>query len=213
MLSTLPAVVIEIRAEGPFEEWKRRLPKGDRIVNTLCAFANGEGGTLWIGIGDTGEVLGVADPQAVVAALTELARHHCEPPVELTTVVVADSGRALVRADVRAAGVRPVAVIAAGVEPIVYVREDSHTRRATSGEARALASMGAKPRIDAAARRVLQAVAALGDPTWSEAARKAGSGPKAFKRALMPLVRGGLVLEKSGKRLWLTPRGHAQLKP
>ena len=48
-----------IDPEGPECEWKVILPRNSRIAHTICAFANGVGGTLWIGVADDGRVVGL----------------------------------------------------------------------------------------------------------------------------------------------------------
>jgi len=47
--------------EGPECEWKERLPRPERLARTLAAFANGVGGSLWVGVTDAGEVVGSSD--------------------------------------------------------------------------------------------------------------------------------------------------------
>ena len=47
----------------------------EEIKRTVVAFANGEGGTIYIGVNDNGEVLGLADADAVCQKITSSCRN------------------------------------------------------------------------------------------------------------------------------------------
>ena len=68
------------RGEGPTVEFKRSLTKD--VGRELCAFANSDGGTILIGVTDTGEIVGVANHNRLKSRLQSTAR-SAEPPVEL----------------------------------------------------------------------------------------------------------------------------------
>ena len=63
-------------------EFKRGIGDMRGVGKTLCAFANGEGGLLVIGVDDTGEIVGVAaSADAVQERLTGLLPTGCGKPV------------------------------------------------------------------------------------------------------------------------------------
>ena len=63
-------------------EFKRGIGDMRGVGKTLCAFANGEGGLLVIGVDDTGEIVGVAaSADAVQERLTGLLHTGCGKPV------------------------------------------------------------------------------------------------------------------------------------
>jgi len=201
-------MTIDFASEGPDVEWKVSLPRADAIVKTLCAFANGTGGTIWIGVDDAGAARGVEQPNAVIENVRELARSALEPAVDLQAKRVRAASADLVRIDVCANPERVVQLH----EGDVYVRDGSSSRPASAQEVRALRrSRGVRPRLDATARKLLGALRAGDPPTRTELGRRARLGPKALKRSLVPLMQAGLVSERPDRRLWLTPRGHAAL--
>lgn len=204
-------MVLDFAREGPTVEWKSELPKNGGIKKSLCALANGTGGTIWIGVDDTGCACGLRDVEATVLTLEAIAREELDPPLELTLSRVRAGGLQLLRVEVPVAAGGLVEVVAKG-ERRVYVRDGTNSRPASQAEVRALArSRDTKVRIDAESRRLLTALAGCQAPTRSELGRKARFGTKALKRALTNLLQAGLVLERADRRLWITPGGHRVL--
>ena len=63
-------------------EFKRGMADLRSVGRTLCAFANGVGGLLVLGVADDGAVVGVdADPDDVQERLTSLLHTGCGKPV------------------------------------------------------------------------------------------------------------------------------------
>ena len=76
-------VVRRTRAgEDAVTEFKRGIGDMRAVGRTLCAFANGAGGLLVLGIDDAGAIVGVsADPEAVQERLTGLLHTGCGKPI------------------------------------------------------------------------------------------------------------------------------------
>jgi hypothetical protein len=60
------------KGEGTRREFKRTLPRDDKVARTLCAFANTRGGLLLVGVTDRKRVHGVHRADDVAG---ELERH------------------------------------------------------------------------------------------------------------------------------------------
>ncbi len=70
--------------EGTKVEFKRDFSdQGHSFAKVMCAFANTEGGILFLGVGDTGNVLGVDKPDEAIRRLTGFAR-SCSPSLSPT---------------------------------------------------------------------------------------------------------------------------------
>ncbi len=70
------------RGEDARTEFKRNLDDFRRIGRTLCAFANGDGGLLVIGVDDSGAVKGVdADPDATQERISNFLHNGCGRPL------------------------------------------------------------------------------------------------------------------------------------
>ena len=66
--------------EGPTVEFKRSLAKD--VGRELCAFANADGGTILVGVSDSGEIVGVTNHNQLKSRVQSAAR-SAEPPIEL----------------------------------------------------------------------------------------------------------------------------------
>jgi predicted HTH transcriptional regulator len=78
--------------EGISLEFKRRVPRPERIAKEIVALANTNGGRIVLGVSDDGSIEGfehIAEQQFLLRQATEA---HCSPPVEYETtrVVVGD---------------------------------------------------------------------------------------------------------------------------
>src|SRR5262245_16438696 len=92
------AEILALIAEGEGKqlEFKSGLPRDERAARTLAAFANTRGGTLLVGIGDRGEVLGAPHPRETARKLRAIASANVEPPVSIDVALVDVDGRPIV---------------------------------------------------------------------------------------------------------------------
>ncbi len=69
-------------------EFKRRFSSLVAVARSLSALANTQGGVLLVGIADDGAVIGLADPQAALEQVQQVAAFHLEPPLNLECQIV-----------------------------------------------------------------------------------------------------------------------------
>ena len=67
--------------EGQQREFKREIDNPKSIAGEIVAFANSEGGQLYIGVDDDGTIAGCPDPAQVKQTLTNVCRDRCRPPI------------------------------------------------------------------------------------------------------------------------------------
>jgi len=84
--------------EGLSLEFKRRVPRPERIAKEIVALANTNGGRIVLGVDDDGTIMGVDDASEEEFLLREATEAHCSPPVtyNMERVVVADRRDAIV---------------------------------------------------------------------------------------------------------------------
>ncbi len=118
--------------ENKTTEFKREYSASVR--NTVIAFANCDGGTLYIGVNDDGSVCGVDDPDSVMLQVTNAIRDTVKPDLTMFVDVRADEvdGKTVVCVEVRRGTARPYYVAGKGVRPEgVFVRQGASTAPAS----------------------------------------------------------------------------------
>ena len=69
------------RGESQHREFKRLLDNPESTAGELVAFANSDGGTLYVGVDDDGSIVGLSDADAAFQTLTNICRDRCIPPI------------------------------------------------------------------------------------------------------------------------------------
>lgn len=82
--------------EDSYTEFKERLDNAESLAGEIVAFANTDGGRLFIGITDDGQVVGVADPDRTSTTLAQICRENVLPAVLPRIEVVEVEGRLVV---------------------------------------------------------------------------------------------------------------------
>lgn len=115
-------------------EFKREFTKD--IAAAAIAFANTEGGHLYVGIEDDGRICGVADPEADLLRIQNLLRDAVRPDITMFSECHAETmeGKAVLVLQVRRGTARPYYLHSKGVRPEgVYVRQGASSVPASLG--------------------------------------------------------------------------------
>ena len=114
--------------ENKRTELKREFTKD--IVKTVIAFANCEGGHLFIGVNDDGSVQGVIDPDALMTRVTNSLRDSIEPDLTLFTDLSFETieEKSVLVIRVERGTARPYYLAGKGIRPEgVFVRQGTST--------------------------------------------------------------------------------------
>ncbi len=98
----------------------------DDIKKEIIAFANSNGGTLYIGVGDDGEVIGVDDPDGTALQVSNMVRDSIKPDVTmfLHYRTIEKEGKKIIEVNVQRGTDRPYYIAKKGMRPEgVYVRQ------------------------------------------------------------------------------------------
>ena len=96
-MTTEAELLAEIgQGESQHQEFKRRIDNAESIAGEIVAFANTEGGRLYIGVEDNGTIVGCPNPAQVMQTLTNICRDRCRPPITPGLEQVASGGRTVV---------------------------------------------------------------------------------------------------------------------
>ena len=124
----IPAQIKQLIRDGKSETVELGISplQFDRVGITVCAFLNGNGGTIFLGATDTGKILSIENPQMIVDKLTSYLLERISPKALWSVSIDSDEqGKSIVTIEVQAGKDRPYLFNSA-----VYVRQGSQTRKA-----------------------------------------------------------------------------------
>lgn len=113
-----------VMREGISVEFKREWSEG--VKKTMVAFANTNGGEIYLGVSDDGEAVGIENPDQCVVKAMQAASNAIRPDITLCTQarVIDFEGKALVKIEVQRGASRPYYLAEKGIRPAgVYVRQ------------------------------------------------------------------------------------------
>ncbi len=111
----------------------------DEIKKEIVAFANCDGGKLYIGVQDDGTVIGVDDPDSVSLQISNMVRDAIKPDVTmfLHYKTMEEDGKEIVAVDIQRGTDRPYYLAKKGMRPEgVYVRQGYSSVPATDAAIR-----------------------------------------------------------------------------
>ena len=104
------------------------------IKKEVIAFANGDGGQLYVGVNDDGEVIGVDSPDDVILRISGMVRDAIKPDVTMFVRydILKENDRQIVAVDIQRGTNRPYYLGKKGLRPEgVYVRQGTSSVPAT----------------------------------------------------------------------------------
>jgi len=133
--------------EGDTLEFKVRVDF-TAVLQTVCAFLNGEGGQLIIGVSDEGQVIGLAAAEKVREKLLHRLQTQLAPPPNATVSIVNVAGQQVLLLEVAPGRDRPYIY-----QNAIYVRKGGTTSKASPSEIVQLINrLDELPRWEAATR-------------------------------------------------------------
>ena len=118
--------------ENEFVELKRELTK--EIKKEIVAFANSKGGTIYIGIDDTGKVIGLKDCNKDAEALSGMIREGIKSDLTLYTNIIIETveGKKIIILKVMSGSNKPYYLADKGLKPSgVFIRHGNVSAPAT----------------------------------------------------------------------------------
>ena len=116
-----------------------KLEYTEEIKRTVIAFANGEGGTVYVGINDDGNIVGIADADEVCQKITSSCRNSIKPDITmfLKVNIVEIGGKNIVKVEVGRGTDAPYYLAEKGMKPAgVFIRVGTSTVQASEAHIR-----------------------------------------------------------------------------
>ena len=111
------------KGESDCVEFIAKSQQLDRIGKAVCAFLNGKGGTVFVGVDDDGQIIGVPDPDMLTQRLQKFLNEHIRPNALWSVSIDTDDGKSLISVEVPAAKDRPYIF-----EGAIFIRRGSRTQ-------------------------------------------------------------------------------------
>lgn len=106
----------------------------DEIKKEVIAFANSNGGVLYVGVADSGEIIGIPNPDGALLQVNNMLRDAIKPDITMTTQsgVETVDGKTIISVTVQRGTERPYYLAAKGLRPEgVYIRHGTSSVPAT----------------------------------------------------------------------------------
>jgi hypothetical protein len=126
--------------ESVFVEFKEKLPSNE-LPETVCAFANAKGGTIFIGIRDNAAVCGFADPKYAAPHIDNVIAANVDPVPPYQVRFIRIEGRPVTVIEIREGPDKPYVLRERGV----FIRSNATDRVATRFETMELAKPKKEP--------------------------------------------------------------------
>jgi ATP-dependent DNA helicase RecG len=97
--------------EGERVEFKKSLSEKDQILVTISAFSNSHGGSIYIGVDDTANVIGVQLGKKTVETLANDVKLTTDPKVFPSIETIPVSGKDVIHIAVTESPIKPVWVV------------------------------------------------------------------------------------------------------
>lgn len=119
-------------SESPQIEFKSNLPKNQQILKTVVAFANGYGGKIYLGVDNSGRIVGITDNEAqrLLEYLEKSIYEACSPPIFATLSTRRFEDKVVLVIEVSRGGQPPYKITQLGLDEGVFVRVGRSTMKA-----------------------------------------------------------------------------------
>ena len=116
-------------SESMTVEWKPSLSQGNEIIQSVTAFANTEGGSLFIGVSQDGKIIGVSIGKDTIEDLTNRIAQHTDPKIHPRITVIKLKDKEIIVIGVKESHDK---LVLANGKP--YVRVGKSTRQMSKNE-------------------------------------------------------------------------------
>jgi len=123
-----------LKGENLHTEFKESLPDNETLAKSIVCFANTDGGQLIIGIGNSGDIVGVEDLDEAVRKIDDVAFNRCEPPISILPETVDMDGEIVLIINIPKGEQRPYRTKSG----LYYIRSGNRCRQASWQEVRRL---------------------------------------------------------------------------
>lgn len=114
------------KGENETQDFKLEITSSQKIAKTLVAFANTNGGRLWIGVKDNGSINGceVLEEQYMIEQAID---KYCKPPINVAFNIQLIEDKEILEVQIPQSTTRPHYVLDENGKWMIYIRNKDHT--------------------------------------------------------------------------------------
>ena len=114
--------------EGKNTEFKSKLDNPEPFISSVVSFANSDGGRIFVGVNDDGEIIGLKKPEDVISKISNWISQYCDPRIEVNSYFSNELG--IIVAEVPVGDNKPYFLKTGGC----FIRHGATDRQATRAE-------------------------------------------------------------------------------
>ncbi|MBI5193202.1 MAG: putative DNA binding domain-containing protein [Nitrospirae bacterium] len=118
------------KGEGHHTEFKEMIIDNEETAKTITSFANTDGGKIFLGVADNGDITGIEDVDETIRRIDDIAFNRCEPPITVLQETVNIDDKMVLIVNIPKGEQRPYRTI----KGIYYVRSANRCRQASREE-------------------------------------------------------------------------------
>ena len=183
-------------------EFKRQVPKLERLARSFSAFSNSSGGVIFFGIEDSGDICGLDSVEGTRDLVNQVAQFHCNPPLKPKFEVWQHvRGTEVLVVEIPEASVKPVYAVSPDnpKDTWAFFRSDKENLpldRKSLKSMRRQPSVPVEQDVDQLDRHAINMLNNLSDNpnlTLNQLARSANISPHRAKKIIVHLERNGWI--------------------
>lgn len=86
--------------ESELVEFKQEAPKKNKLARIMTSFANTNGGSIYVGVTDEREIIGIVDIDQTQLTITNIARDSCLPPLSPFFTIIEVEGKNVIQVSI-----------------------------------------------------------------------------------------------------------------
>ncbi|MBC8186117.1 putative DNA binding domain-containing protein [candidate division KSB1 bacterium] len=118
------------KGEGFHTEFKETLPSREKLAKEIVCFANTNGGQLFIGVKDCGEIAGIENIDNAMLLIEDVAFQRCEPPITILQETIKIEDQTVLVVNIPKGSQRPYRTRSGQY----YIRSSNRCRQASQEE-------------------------------------------------------------------------------
>jgi predicted HTH transcriptional regulator len=196
------------KGEGVSLDFKQTISNKYKIAKTIASFANNKGGSILVGVADSGTIVGI-DAEQEMYMLFEASEYLNDPPVDIDFIVYdnLEEDIQVVEAIIANSLKKPHLTVDENGEWHIYIRSEDQSRAASKQMSKYFDNMNHKEKLDSKEKGLLDYLNTNKTVTIKQFAKHLNIGDRRSRQILLDMLDNGyLILHRDSKGDYFTLR-------